>query len=387
MQTSFERTISALYETVLDASHWPVAMRAFAALFDAPRAALIEYDFIAQAVTKLSVHGHEAVVERDYGGYYHLLDPGRPLGMAAALGEWLSDEQMLDVRSKLHGEYIHDFALRYEIGHVAGCKITGDSQGCEYLSLCRPLEAERFGEPARNLYMELHPHLVRISRMRGRLLELSRGHSLAQAALDQFQVAVVLVDRSLRVQLANACATRWLTSSNGLGIVSQRLSCREPSVHERLCRLAAAACTTPARGGALRVNRSGRSPVILMIVPIPARHELAASMQEPVALVVACDPDTEVVPLDVYRSLFSLTPTEAALLSALAQGVSLGDWAKCRGVSVGTVRSQLHALFEKTGTGSQARLVSLVKSIPALASAGEHAEGTQRESRLPDRRP
>lgn len=105
-------------------------------------------------------------------------------------------------------------------------------------------------------------------------------------------------------------------------------------------------------------------PRLLTVLPIPLSHELATLLPEPLALVVIGDSAAEGPPIDVYRSLFSLSAAEAALLAALARGTSVSEWARQRNTSVATVRTQLRSLFDKTGTDSQARLVALVKSIP-----------------------
>jgi DNA-binding CsgD family transcriptional regulator len=60
------------------------------------------------------------------------------------------------------------------------------------------------------------------------------------------------------------------------------------------------------------------------------------------------------------EAVFNLTAAEAKLVSALAAGHSLADFAERVGLSRNTVRNQLAAAFTKTETRRQAELVTLV---------------------------
>ena len=64
--------------------------------------------------------------------------------------------------------------------------------------------------------------------------------------------------------------------------------------------------------------------------------------------------------------LFDLSKAEAQLCVALVQGKSLSECARLGDVSVTTVRSQLHQVFEKTGARRQGELVALLRRIPVL---------------------
>jgi DNA-binding CsgD family transcriptional regulator len=64
--------------------------------------------------------------------------------------------------------------------------------------------------------------------------------------------------------------------------------------------------------------------------------------------------------------LFDLSKAEARLCVSLAQGKSLSECARSGNVSVVTVRSQLHQIFEKTGARRQGELVALLRRIPVV---------------------
>jgi DNA-binding CsgD family transcriptional regulator len=227
--------------------------------------------------------------------------------------------------------------------------------------------AERFGDVARRQYRALKPHLRRVIKMQARLDSLAAGNALARACLDRVQAGVVVVDKARRVKLINAFGAQMLGKGRRLSIANQRLACNHPALEEQLGRLVAKACAQPASGGALRTSDDAVcADWLINVLPVPPNHDLAVLLPEPLALVVISEANAATVPIDAYRSLFSLTATEAALLSALVGGSSVADWARHRGTSVATVRTQLRSLFDKTGADSQARLIGLARSVPPI---------------------
>jgi len=81
-----------------------------------------------------------------------------------------------------------------------------------------------------------------------------------------------------------------------------------------------------------------------------------------------------VAPLDRQRiatarqlmDLFGLSGAEARLARALCHGDSAESYASEQGLRLPTVRTQLSAVFKKTGTSRQAALVRLIAGIPVV---------------------
>jgi DNA-binding CsgD family transcriptional regulator len=76
------------------------------------------------------------------------------------------------------------------------------------------------------------------------------------------------------------------------------------------------------------------------------------------------------VPVQAWCNLLRVTPAEANLVAALAQGKTLDEYAARRGISTGTARNQLKQVLIKTCTSRQVDLVRL-----ALSSAAAHVLG------------
>ena len=71
---------------------------------------------------------------------------------------------------------------------------------------------------------------------------------------------------------------------------------------------------------------------------------------------------------DVLRAAFGLTPAEARLARGIARGDALEEVATALGIRMPTARSQLAAVFAKTGTRRQARLVAILALLALLAA-------------------
>jgi DNA-binding CsgD family transcriptional regulator len=71
------------------------------------------------------------------------------------------------------------------------------------------------------------------------------------------------------------------------------------------------------------------------------------------------------VPVEVLRTLFRLTPAETRLAQSILNGHSAAEAAELGGVSRETVKSQMNAIFSKTGTRRQGDLIRLLSRLPA----------------------
>jgi DNA-binding CsgD family transcriptional regulator len=74
-----------------------------------------------------------------------------------------------------------------------------------------------------------------------------------------------------------------------------------------------------------------------------------------------------VPPEALLRRLFELTPAEARLAQGLSRGESLEEVAQALNVKMSTARTQLAAIFGKTQTGRQARLVAMLSRLAHIA--------------------
>ncbi len=187
--------------------------------------------------------------------------------------------------------------------------------------------------------------------------------SLLRASMDAQPVAMALYSAECQAVFLNRAAHRLLradpaavTAHGNFGLVPSEQSHR----HRYSALLASAVIGEPAEMPLPRGD--GPPPYMVCFQPLEGRG----------ALVSILDPGRRRLPSHSFlREAFGFTATEAGLALDLADGLAAVDCAALRGVSVHTVRSQLRALFIKTGLSRQAELVSLLlaMSVQQVATA------------------
>jgi DNA-binding CsgD family transcriptional regulator len=108
-----------------------------------------------------------------------------------------------------------------------------------------------------------------------------------------------------------------------------------------------------------------RLPLSLLVLPLKVTQE---PWLPPAArwLMLIFDPEAAAPIADLrLRQTFGLTAAEAALARRLASGLTVSQSAAELGVSLNTARTQLKAVFSKTGVNTQAQLVHRILNSPA----------------------
>ena len=106
----------------------------------------------------------------------------------------------------------------------------------------------------------------------------------------------------------------------------------------------------------------GRAAMVAHIVPIRrSAHDIFARAYA--LLVVTPLTARRAPPVELLRSLFDLTSSEARVARGLATGESLDEIAASGSVTRNTVRSQLQQVLEKTGCTRQAEITALLSNV------------------------
>ena len=119
--------------------------------------------------------------------------------------------------------------------------------------------------------------------------------------------------------------------------------------------------------------RDGDDKAAMVVHLIPIRrsaHDIFAGCYALLVLTPVAAPPAP--PIELMRSLFDLTPSEARVARGLASGGTLEEIATNGGVAITTVRSQLRQVLEKTGCTRQAEVVSLLANVTLDRSAARN---------------
>jgi DNA-binding CsgD family transcriptional regulator len=112
-------------------------------------------------------------------------------------------------------------------------------------------------------------------------------------------------------------------------------------------------------------ERENKRPLILNAAALPVLDDHES---QSVLMLLDLETTPEVNSFALQR-IFRLSPAEARLALSLASGATLTEAAEAYGVSVATARTQLKAIFQKTGVRRQVGLVLLISRLCALSRA------------------
>jgi DNA-binding CsgD family transcriptional regulator len=105
-------------------------------------------------------------------------------------------------------------------------------------------------------------------------------------------------------------------------------------------------------------------PAIAHVLPLARRAEASQfHTKATAAIFVAAAGATPLPAIDAFAALFGLTAAEKRVTNHLAQGMTRAEIAAANGVSDGTVKSQLDAIFDKTNTSNQRTLEILIRDL------------------------
>lgn len=184
-----------------------------------------------------------------------------------------------------------------------------------------------------------------------------------RALLDALGPALLLLDGQHRPIFINRRAARILKLRDGLVIGPNGLATGSVkttrSLQAAIAGAIACARSPHPRSPTLRltVERScPHQPWLVSIVPIAARGGLSGGTAGYAAIsIVESDVHTRIDPSSV-ADYFLLTPREADVAALMAAGSNCREAARTLHIGVGTLRTHLKSLFEKTGARSQMAL-------------------------------
>lgn len=216
------------------------------------------------------------------------------------------------------------------------------------------------------------------------LAESERARRVAEYVLETSGTGILLVDADGHLVRANSVARVILADAKGLSVGNGQISAGSPAttraVLEAVADMASlqSAKSDPHAYVALAVDEPTRiHPLTLIIRPGPPYGPVSAPIRR-TAVIIVRDPARPAMLSNVdLERLFGLTPAEAKLASRLADGDGLEEAALGLGISRNTARSQLQAVYLKTGVNRQGDLVRLLLrsaasqvSAPIDASSG-----------------
>lgn len=211
------------------------------------------------------------------------------------------------------------------------------------------------------------PHVRRAVTI-GDLFDSDRALAAAfRRLIDTLAHAVLIVTSDLRVIFANGAAEKLLVEGVVAQLAGGHLTLPFAHAERAVARAVHLGERDEVALGTAGINvplAAAEAPAIAHVLPL-ARREGEARFADTAAaaIFISVAGVTPSPAIEAIAALFGLTPAEKRVIAQVAEGKSRKTIALSQGVSDGTVKTQLSAIFDKTGVHDQRQLELLIREI------------------------
>lgn len=363
--------LDTLYATPMDNTLWQSFLHQLVTVSQSRSARLLVLDKAAETVRSSAKINIDDRAHQDYVDHFVNTCPWRPELKEKAPGRLYST--YLDFSCRQHrfykSEFYNDWARDLDIHHGV-CGTVYQTEGHTIQLLVQrtggqgPYEAQDTA-----WFNELVPHVRRAIELTRHLNQLEWGSRGGQLAAHR---PFAVLSGTGRVEFICDRARTLVADEEGLAYRHGRLAPTRQGPRERFMALVESVIAGAGRdwrhpGGAVTLPRRDGGQLVCVISPMPPASSASLLAQDGRALIYFHLPEHEgcVDPQQVAE-LFGLTPAEARVACAVAEGGDLKTLADRESLSVETVRVQLKSVFRKTGTRRQNELAARILRSPAL---------------------
>jgi DNA-binding CsgD family transcriptional regulator len=292
-------------------------------------------------------------------------DPSVNWRVAAAAGTQslqVSFEADYDrARSTLKTDVYDDFCDQYDMPFGCQTELYSNDGLLIGLAVLRTRADGPSTPEARLLMEEVAPHVRQA--VRTAMILDQRGPELVAGALEAMSMAAFVCDDRGRVRKMTSAAEDMVSTARPLILESGRLrdgSSKDAASIER------AVARTMADGMASTfVVGAPEVPTVLSIIPAPGR-DWSFTFAPGAIIIVRSGFERGTASGHLLRALYGFTASEAEVVVSFLGGLSRDAIARERGVSIGTVQSQMKSIFSKVGVNREADLA--IKLAPLIGT-------------------
>jgi DNA-binding CsgD family transcriptional regulator len=362
----FSELVAAIYEGPLEAVPWKGALDLLRRHLRASYVTLMLRPPSAdrEALMVNSAGDLPITREAEYNKHYYALDPfvNLPQDRVVTVNELIGDANWRE------SEFYQQFLKPLDILHALGADIrTEDGLECR-LRVARSHRERPFSEHDKALCTVVLPHLKRAVRLHSQLELMDSERRLYAGTVDRMLVGTVTLDETGAVLKSNPVADEMLREGDGLRIVNGALRADAAVENRELQRLVRQALSgetggMPAVVDAISITRkSARGKLGVLVRSLPRTGWSKGKRRPSVALFIRDAERKSEASREMVRRLFDLTPAEASLALALANGLTLDEAADGLHIRKNTARAHLRAIFSKIGVTRQTTLVRVLLS-------------------------
>lgn len=366
-----EQAIAAIYRAAAGATSWDEALSLLSDHLRILGAQMIGVDVATGAVT--FSHASKRIpseAEIAYVRTFHRVDPRVPLALPKPAGEWLYDQDLFPDEVAQTNTYYRDLLIPTGGRYTAGAKLCQHEGEITYIAFLSYADPAGFSAPQREFIGQIGYHLQEAAVIYKRARRLSTMAAAGEGLVRRMGHPTFVLSAGARIEIVNDRGRDFLTQGHGLASAAGVLTASHPVVQCKLSSTLAAMfrCSGGHGRRVLRIgSAAGNTRFVLSLTPFAPAETMFAFGVEPrvLAIVHAVDEKGSPDPM-LWEAAFDLTLAEAQVAMHLTRGQSVKQIAARRGVSVPTVRTQVRALMDKTGSRRQVDLVARLLAVATL---------------------
>jgi DNA-binding CsgD family transcriptional regulator len=367
----YEILVSNIYSAGAGMLPWPKAFAPLLEALDLWGIQLLGVD--KKAGTLLFSHdtGDNPAAFLDYLRTYHQINPRIGPSLSLTVDEWMHDHEHFDDAYVEKSPFYQDFVIPHGSRYLSGTKIIEDEETLVLFGAMRALGKQPLLAADVEYLNRVKRHLVAAMKIYLHLRKAQADAGVGRQLLDQFQYPMLLVDGQRSIRFRNKVAAETLESTDFIVERNGSLGCRDPESDHQLTlalRTLNLADLTPesqvTQRAFVRVRRSSGSSIALYLTALRPSVTMGAFAQTPIALLIFHDP-AQRASLDpfILAETFGLSPAEARVSIALANGLRPKEISRSSGISINTIQTQIKSIHAKTGTNQRGDLIRVLTNI------------------------
>jgi DNA-binding CsgD family transcriptional regulator len=192
--------------------------------------------------------------------------------------------------------------------------------------------------------------------------------TLFRNVLDALSTPIFIVGEGHQIVFANAAARAMLSQAKHVRqaaktLQSTRVGPSGQTFARALERALRQGLTPEPKGIGVPLISSEGEPATAYVLPLSTVGLHGAAAKGFATIFIGHRSDRVPMIIEVLRSAFGLTQSEARIAAMIAKGGSPAGISEALGVSINTVRTQLAGAFSKIGVASQAALAAVVNEL------------------------
>jgi DNA-binding CsgD family transcriptional regulator/PAS domain-containing protein len=381
---AFSEVIGAMYEGAGDVAEWPGILDRVYRYVGGTCGEMTVVNRRSGEAAFGFIANHSPSGLEEYQRHYLPSDP-RLLRLRGHPFRAFRCVDLVDAETFERSALVHDLLDPAEVRWCIVGFYEMNEQIAAFASAMRPRKLGPFTVQERDRLDRLMPHLRRLLALQLKVNSLEAQLAGHAGLIQGLETGVIMAAADGRVLGANPAAEAMLRAGDGLGTQQGLISAGAHALTIRLRAMIRAVADSRASGTAgpnslLLERPSGAGPYVIVILPLPREHRIMTTVARADVILLVTDPARASATPAALLTALGLTTAEARVALALAGGERLEVIAEEHGVALSTVRSQLLAIFRKTGCNRQVDLIRFLDSITALRLRFSSAENVGPQS-------